>query len=124
MKINIPLELELEDFESVLVTALEGGSNYWYYIPDQPSLKFDESLKGKPLSIKIAYELFNNPEYSLQINDAEDETEILGTITQASLIKAFQDNPEKTLDITNGDYDAWTTDTLFQYAVMGAINFG
>lgn len=124
MKINIPLELEFDHFESVIVTALEGGSNYWYCIPDQPALKFNKSLKGEPLSVKIAKSLYNDPNYSLQINDAEDEDEKLGIITQASLIKAFQDNPEKTLDIINGDYDAWTADTIFQYAVMGEVTFG
>jgi hypothetical protein len=124
MKIQIPLEITIEHFESVIVTALEGGSNYWYYLPDQLALDFGDWLKGEPLSIKIARKLFDDPKYSLQINDTENVNDCLGKITQASMLKAFQDNPQKTLDIIDENYDAWTADILFQYAVMGEVMFG
>lgn len=125
MKIKIPLEITLEHFEAVIVTALEGGSNYWYFLPDQPALDFDDWSSGKPLSVKIAHTLFNDPKYSLQINDAENETEILGTITQKDLLKALVKCPKETLLIVDdGNYDAWTADTIFQTAVMGEVKFG
>lgn len=122
MKINIPLEIGLDDFESVIVTALEGGSNYWYYLPQESWENLP--LKDEPLSIRIANALYNDPTFKLKVNDAENENDELGELTQESLIKAFQSKPAETLDIINGDFDAFTADVLFQYAVMGEVVFG
>jgi len=122
MKIQIPLEITIEHFESVIVTALEGGSNYWYCLAKE----FDASelqLKNEALSMRIAYELFHNPNFKLKIMDIETD-DYLGDVTQESMLKAFQDNPQKTLDIIDENYDAWTADILFQYAVMGEVMFG
>lgn len=124
MKIQIPLEITLKEFEAVIVTALEGGSNYWYFLPDQPNLDFGDWLKDEPLAIKIARKLFDDKNYHLIVNDAENEDETLGKITQASLIEALVKCPKETLDIINEDYDGDTTDVIFQTAVMGEVIYG
>jgi len=44
IKVNIPDQ----DIEDVLITALEGGSNYWYYLPDvDMALMLFPNHKGK-----------------------------------------------------------------------------
>ena len=32
MQLQVKLNLEYETFENIIVTALEGGSNYWYIL--------------------------------------------------------------------------------------------
>jgi hypothetical protein len=59
------------------------------------------------------------------VYDLENEDDVLGTITQGSLLKAMAVHPEEALKFINEeDFDAWTADTLFQTAVMGEVVFG
>jgi hypothetical protein len=77
------------------------------------------------MSVKIAKALFNDPEFTLNVYDLENEDDVLGTITQASMLKAMALHPEEALKFINEeDFDAWTADTLFQTAVMGEVVFG
>ena len=126
LKMTMPVSYDV--FENIIVTALEGGSNYWYLLGDLDPVRAwckKNDIKNEPMSIKISKALFNDSEFMLDVYDAENEDDVLGTITQASLLNAMALHPEEALKFINeDDYDAWTADTLFQTAVMGEVVFG
>jgi hypothetical protein len=126
LTVQINQEVTLEHFETIIVGALEGGSNYWYClgkgVPPRDEI-------GTPLSIRVAHKLYNDPTYKLEIMDLEDEEgEPLGYITQESMLKAFQftseNYPEHYNNLINEMDDAETADVFFQIATMGEIVFG
>jgi len=47
-------EISYDLFEGILVTALEGGSNYWYMLDLNDTGVPKEKYAGEPLSVKVA----------------------------------------------------------------------
>lgn len=130
MEISIKKTIEQNIFENVLIGALEGGSNYWYFAGD-----FDRSnfVKGKNSVENIAIQLFNSPEYKLPIYDVEsaeefEDMDFLGDVTQASMLKAFElmakDYPGALERILDESGDADDDDIFFQLATMGDVVYG
>lgn len=128
MKLKLELELTYETFENIIVTALEGGSNYWYMLGDTKGIPMREEMPNKAPSQRIAYGLWHNKDSELPIWDLEEEDELLGTLTYDSVREGMQiacDNYLEEINMMIGeDYDAWTADTLFQVLVMGEVTFG
>jgi len=122
--------IHLDKFVDVIVTALEGGSNYWYQLIDED---YRDKLPPKTpqhqaLSERIAYALYTDPKFELPVYDVEEPDELLGKVTQQSMYKAFQiaktDYPEAYERIMEEQYDAADADILFQLATMGDLVFG
>jgi hypothetical protein len=116
-----------EDIIDIFVTALEGGSNYWYYIPTIPNGVRDiMNETGMATSEAIGQYVLKGG--YVQINDAEDEEEILGNIDMDGLLDAIQkvktEYPDVYNNIIDEEYDADDADIFFQIAVMGEITFG
>lgn len=124
MEATAKFTLNLEHFESVIVGALEGGSNYWYFINDTSNIPRYNDGYSNALSMRIARALYESPDFALDIHDLEDQDEKLGTITRQSLIDAFGKRPDLAGDIITQQDDAETADCLFQIAVLGEITFG
>ena len=128
MQLQVKLNLEYETFENIIVTALEGGSNYWYMLGDIKGCPFPDELPDKAPSERIAYGLWHNRDAGLQIYDLENEEELLGILTHNSVRERMQLATENHLSeleaMISGDFDAWTADTLFQVLVMGEVTFG
>ena len=128
--ITIKREMDYDSFENLIVTALEGGSNYWYMIDLDTSTGFIKKYADdpRPKSIRIADALYNNEESSVTILDAEDEEETLGVLTRQSVRKTLEDFPKDhqwALDnVLNGDYDANDADVVFQVLVMNDVVYG
>lgn len=127
---TIAQEITLSHFEDVIVTALEGGSNYWYLLNTD---EFRSQLPEKAgtyntLSEKISAALFNDANFKMPVRDIENEDEILGYCTRQSMMDAFektlQDRPEIFARFMDEGYDAGDADYVFQLAVMGTITFG
>jgi hypothetical protein len=116
----IKIEITKEIFEDIIVTALEGGSNYWYLLKDN----LPKNKDNEPLSIRISNMLWDNIEYKLPVYDIENEDELLGYLSQESLINTLQQNPEKLSCFLEGNYDADDADYIFQIAIMGEVVFG
>jgi hypothetical protein len=133
MLITIKKEIDLdkEFFESVFITALEGGSNYWYFLNEEA---VDKVRKAVPKSKQgpFALALLEAVAYhgvDVDVSDADDETTVLGTIS----IKTMQDRLQS---MSDGIYasalnrqmnelgDALDADCIFQYIVMGDVVFG
>ena len=128
MKLKLELELSYETFEEIIVTALEGGSNYWYMLGDTKGIPKRNDMPDKAMSQRMAYGLWHNKDSQIVIWDAEEEDELLGVLTYDSVREGMQlackDYMKQINMMISEDYDAWTADTLFQVLVMGEVTFG
>lgn len=123
-------KIHLEHFDNVIITALEGGSNYWYqlFIDDYRDQLVPKTEKRLALSERISESLYINPKFELKVYDVENPNDLLGTVTQASMFKAFQ-IAEQEWDsayenIMEEQYDVSDADIVFQLATMGKVVFG
>lgn len=112
--------------EDLMVSALEGGSNYWYLIDDvDPIKKVTPEMKDEPLVCRLikAIELGTK----VVILDIEDETK-LGVLDKKSFAKAeilmIKKYPHHFADAMAENGDAITGDVFFQLAVMGELVYG
>ena len=129
MTITINQEIKREVLEDIFVTALEGGSNYWYYLSeDAIKLIRDAVPKSEDPYLSTAILKAIEKGVEVPINDAEDEEEVLGTIS----LKTIQDRLQKLSRSGNSDAlmahikeegDADTADIVFQYLSFGEIVF-
>ena len=126
---KIPISDQI--IEYIIVTALEGGSNYWYLIHDdayqQIKEKTPKKFKGEPLSIKFFRCIIAGQ--TLAIHDIEDEdSEALGQISKASIRKGLEiaanEYPEALGEFIAGNGDANTADVLFKLFVLGEVVYG
>lgn len=108
-----------ENIIDAFVTALEGGSNYWYYIPTLPK---DINANSE----KIGQHILNGG--YIQFNDIEDEDEVLGYVDMNKLLDAInllkKDYPHVYENIVSEEADADDADIFLQLAVMGEVVFG
>lgn len=123
-------KIHLEHFDNVIITALEGGSNYWYqlFTDDYRDQLVPKTEKRLALSERISESLYINPKFELKVYDVENPNDLLGTVTQASMFKAFQ-IAEQEWDsayenIMEEQYDVSDADIVFQLATMGKVVFG
>jgi hypothetical protein len=114
---------------NLLCSALEGGSNYWYYIGKKAMAIVDEvfpSDGNTPTVDRIWAAIKAGKE--IEIRDAEDPREVLGKISLASIANGEQIMAEKYphhfADIINENDDAITGDVWFQLATMGEVVYG
>ncbi len=128
MKLQVKLNLEYETFEDIIVTALEGGSNYWYILGDIKGCPLPDEMPEKAPSERIAFGLWHNKDAEVYIHDNEMDTELLGILTYDSVRERMQlatiNHLSELESMISGDFDAWTADTLFQVLVMGEVTFG
>ena len=124
-------KIHLDHFESVIITALEGGSNYWYqlYTDDYINQLPARTEKRNSITERISYALYTDPQFKLPVYDVENPDDLLGTITQVSMFKAFEIAKNKYPDPYNHiteqqDYDTSDADILFQLATMEKLVFG
>ena len=128
--IEIKRTFDKQFVEDVIVTALEGGSNYWYYLTDATVKAIKTAtpeMNGEPLSIRFTAALDNGLE--IDIHDYEDPREKLGTISKATM----GDRTQKLIDDGYGDRlghdeefegDGDDADIIFQYWVLNDIVYG
>jgi hypothetical protein len=124
-QIEIPFTISREMVESIIVGALEGGSNYWYLLGEGIPAKDEEQT---PLSMRVVNALMEDPEFKLEILDLENEDEVLGYLTLEGLKNAFRlvagQHAWHFTNLVSEHDDAETHDVFFQCAVMGEIVFG
>ena len=129
MKIEFTAE-ELKGFlGDALITALEGGSNYWYMLSESADKKLEKYLKqnkGLCPSECLAAGIMQGA--SFEIEDIETG-ETLGSISKASCKRAVQlmlDNGAfgNVSNLVQGEYDGTDADIFFQFAVMGKLVYG
>ena len=113
-------------YEDLTITALEGGSNYWYFLPDLEMVLKHKDIK-EPLSIKIFRAAFDRGE-SVPVYDKEDNDGLLGMFNRANIDRAWQlmeeKHPRHFGDLMKENWDSTTADVWFQLAVMGELVYG
>jgi len=118
--------------ENIFVTALEGGSNYWYWLPSKEVKKIREAVpKTEELALSVAmFIAIFDKGVEVAIHDEENPEECLGVLSDGIIMAKI-----KALEIDqnyrkfwyaelNEEGDAESSDAIFQYLVMGEIVFG
>lgn len=122
-------KLTSENIIDIFVTALEGGSNYWYYIKIVPEdVKYKVKHKNLALSEAIGqYILEGGSIYFYDVEGDEDE-EPLGKVNMDSILEAIsltkKDYPDVWFNILDEQADAGDADVFLQLCVMGEVVFG
>lgn len=131
MEIKIIQGVKREVLEDVFVTALEGGSNYWYYLPEE-SIKAIRKAVPKSedpyISTAILKAILDH-DVKIAINDAENEDEVIGVITRGTMqarLQLLSDSKERwALEAhMREEGDAGSADVVFQYLTMGEVVYG
>ena len=130
---KISAEFSYETITGLFVTALEGGSNYWYYLNDEDVEKIRLLFKkGSSLSLaeKITIAVLEKG-YTVRVTDAESEDD-LGIISKdgiregfALMLKAGGSAQKEAISrIICDAYDADDADVWLQMVVMKEIVYG
>jgi len=127
-KMKIEIIIPDQEIEDALITALEGGSNYWYFIPDVQVAQRHYKETSLALSQKVIRAVLEHNE-TIDVYDVEDENTHLGSITQANIQRGFQlwfayTQEHDDAIIFDPGMDADAADILFQYIVMGELVYG
>lgn len=132
MEIKIEKVIPREILENVCVTAIEGGSNYWYFLSDDAISLIRKAVPKNEdayLSTAILKAVLDH-DVEVPINDAEDEDEVLGYISKKTLQERLQklsedDSSKWALDREiEGQGDGDSSDVVFQWMAMGECVFG
>ena len=135
-KVRIEFDVPLKKVRDLLVTAFEGGSNYWMRYSN---CKYPEHLKNEvvrsiddlenyyPLSVMCV----TTPDCSIDIHEFNDVGEITDTHKGVNMqtikkgLSAYATKcPQGFSDFINGDTDITTADTLLQIALFGEVIYG
>ena len=131
MEITINQSISREVLEDIFVTALEGGSNYWYYLPEE-SIKAIRKAVPKSedpyLSTAILKAILDH-DVKVLVNDAEQEDELIGIVSKSTIQARLQllsdSNNRWALEShVREDGDASSADVVFQYLAMGEVVYG
>ncbi len=111
----------------LIITALEGGSNYWYLIKENGSnLVTKYKSKHTPCFSEAFYKAIDKGE-TIPVHDIENGDE-LGEINKKSIKLASQillkEYKHVFANIISENYDANDADIWFQLAVMGEVIYG
>lgn len=130
MEITITKNISRELIENVFVTALEGGSNYWYYLSNDTISFIRKKVshsEAQTFSDAFTRAIFDY-DMEIAIHDVEDE-ELIGHISkktmQERLQKLYNSDDKWALEREiNEDGDADSSDLVFQYLTMGECIYG
>lgn len=131
-KFFIKTEISREFLANVFITAIEGGSNYWCYIPMKSIIEVRKAIPKEvdPYFSSAAVDAVLDHGVAISIRDSEDTNHEVGRISkdtiQHRLNKLANDNGLKwCLDAElNGEGDAETSDVVFQFLAMGEYVYG
>jgi hypothetical protein len=123
--------MDRELLENVFVTALEGGSNYWYFIDSKNQKKIRDAVpksKDPYFSTAILTAILDHG-VEVEVRDAENPEEVLGVLSAATMEERLKDL-EKSKDYSwalqnevDGNGDGNSSDVVFQFLTMGDVWF-
>lgn len=126
------IEFEIDDsvLEDVFVTAIEGGSNYWYFLSDEAVRLIRKSVpKEEESHISVATFKAVMKGVEVPIHDAFDEEEQVGLISLKTMAErlsklATSDERHHLLAHIEENGDADSADVVFQYLALGEVVYG
>lgn len=116
--------------EDIFVTALEGGSNYWYLIKDEDIDNVYKAIpeKGIPTSMRILSAVVNHgvviPIYDVENPDDEPIGVLDATKFQERLQKCMDEEEWAIFEVIREEGDATSCDIIFQYLCLGEVVYG
>ena len=137
MKINVEIQIDEERIKNLLVSAFEGGSNYWYVIDSynlgETGLKISDFAEDGKMQDPDNYYHYCQlipfvPGCSLVIADSEDDDKKEYTLDRAALIRGLSvmatKYPKHFADFMVEDDDATTGDVYLQCCLFGEAIYG
>jgi hypothetical protein len=123
--------MDRDTLENVFVTALEGGSNYWYFLSDTAKKIIRSHIHENfdPYLSTAMFKAIMDHNAIVPINDAEHPDEILGYLSKDRIDEMINkligdDNYNWALkNEMNEQGDAESSDIVFQYLVIGGVEF-
>jgi hypothetical protein len=110
-----------EDIANIVITAFEGGINYWAGL-DKLTPEWEDKPKGEPNSTWATKILIEGKEVKLYDVEGEDTFKPL---TLNGILKGIAQNAkERAWDADHRNGDATTADAIIQYAMFGEIVYG
>ena len=123
--------MDREILENVFVTALEGGSNYWYFIDDANHKKIRKAVPKSvdPFFSTAMLTAILDHGVEVEVCDYENPDEVLGVLKAETMEERLHDL-DMHLDYRwaleaeeEGVGDAESSDVVFQYLVLGDVWF-
>jgi len=117
--------------ENIFVTALEGGSNYWYFIDDANHKKIRKAVPKSvdPFFSTAMLTAILDHGVEVEVCDIENPDEVLGVLKAETMEERLHDL-DMHLDYRwaleheeEGVGDAESSDVVFQYLVLGDVWF-
>jgi len=127
---KIEFEIDESVLEDVFVTAIEGGSNYWYFLSNDAVRLIRKAIPREEEScLSVATFKAVMKGVNIPINDVENEEDIIGWISLETMADRLSDlatgyNREHLLAHIEGNGDADSADIVFQYLAMGEVVYG
>lgn len=124
--VQVPVELDDQFFEDLLVTIIEGGSNYWvdHITINHPD---GDKPKGVPGSVWAASAINKGGSITVFVQHEGDPFDFPPEIVNKKmLVSGVQQwiNTSKTPSEALENYDADDADAILQYARFGKLVFG
>ena len=130
MKIKIQIEIDESVLEDVFVTAIEGGSNYWYFLSEDAVRLIRKAIPREEEScLSVATFKAVMRGVNIPINDVENEEDIIGWISLETMADRLSElatsgNKWALQAHMNEEGDADSADIVFQYMAMGEVVYG
>jgi len=132
MTIDLKIDVSREVLESIFITAIEGGSNYWYYIGEE-AVKAINNVCPRASGMAFSERVFtavNDYGVEVALHDIEDiNGEPIGVLSKDT----FKDRLERCANEGNmwalqqeidEQGDAATSDVVFQYLALNDLVYG
>lgn len=132
MTIELKLDVSREVLESIFITAIEGGSNYWYYIGEE-SVKAINNVCPRASGMAFSERVFTavyDYDVEVALHDIEDiEGEPIGVLSK----NTFKERLERCANEGNmwalqqeidEQGDAASSDVAFQYLALNDCVYG
>jgi len=128
---KLEIELSREVLEDIFVTAIEGGSNYWYFLSRDAVKRIRQAVPRDVDAVlsTATFKAVYDHSVSVPINDVENEEDIVGWISMETMQERLQSllnsNDRWALERhMNEEGDADSADVVFQYMTMGEAIYG
>lgn len=130
MEIKLDIVVKDEVLSDIITTAIEGASNYWYFLnEDACDIIHSNSEGGKPFSVRILDAVKNGAE--IPVHDIEDtDGERIGVLSSESIRTGLQKIMDDEvmqkflMSEIEGNGDGESSDVVFQFMVMGEYVYG
>jgi len=132
MEITIKKTISKETLEDIFVTAIEGGSNYWYLVEKDAIQKIRNAVPDTSVPFSVAlFQAVYDHDVEVEMNDLENPEDVLGIISKKTMQERLQKSCEVEANIQwaieaemNKEGDAVSSDLIFQVITLGEVQFG